>query len=177
MKAKITWRGKLHGFGRRGPKPEQEQLLCSVSCQNQNRIQLSEIETGTETITKNTKFQVSENLTSMKSKIFNGADIHVDEDHALRLSCERGNFDIVKYLVENGADIYAKDNDSLKFAKRFGHFDIVNYLVENGADVHEYNDYSLKSAIKLQHWSIEKYIDELIHSKNNARNSKRKMYL
>ena len=40
----------------------------------------------------------------------NGANIHADNDIALRLASENGHLEVVKYLVENRANIHA-DND------------------------------------------------------------------
>lgn len=39
-----------------------------------------------------------------------GADIHVHNDGPLRISCYRGNFQMIKLLIENGANVHAKDN-------------------------------------------------------------------
>jgi ankyrin repeat protein len=64
----------------------------------------------------------------------NGADIHTDNDLALRWSAEYGYLDVVQFLVENGADIHADNDYALQWAARNGHLDVVRFLAENGAD-------------------------------------------
>ena len=57
----------------------------------------------------------------------------------LHIACEKGNFEIVKYLVEEyGATMEAKDrfnNTPLHLACKKGHLDVVKYLVEQGVDM------------------------------------------
>eukprot|EP01112_Ceratiomyxa_fruticulosa_P007510 TRINITY_DN1953_c0_g2_i1.p1 TRINITY_DN1953_c0_g2~~TRINITY_DN1953_c0_g2_i1.p1 ORF type:complete len:241 (+),score=53.20 TRINITY_DN1953_c0_g2_i1:250-972(+) len=57
---------------------------------------------------------------------------------ALNWSCDRGFYDITKYLIENGADINSQDEDGstpLHYASLCGHKSIVNLLKEKGANV------------------------------------------
>jgi hypothetical protein len=43
------------------------------------------------------------------------------------------SFRLIKKLVQEGADIHADNDCALRFASESGHFDIVKYLVEKGA--------------------------------------------
>jgi len=70
----------------------------------------------------------------VKYLIEKGADIHADEDYALRSASKKGNLRIVKYLIKNGADINAKDDDALKNAVRNGNTKTSNYLIQSGAN-------------------------------------------
>ena len=63
-----------------------------------------------------------------KKHLKNGADIHVDDDCALRLASYYGHLEVVKYLVEQGADIHAEDDYALREASTYGHLDVVDYL-------------------------------------------------
>ena len=50
---------------------------------------------------------------------------------------------IVKFLVRNGADIHADDDYALKCSALDNHFKIAKFLVKNGANIHAQNDYAL----------------------------------
>ena len=83
---------------------------------------------------------------------------------ALTKAIEKGNLEIVKYLVENGADI--KDNDSntaLTVASRNGNLEVVKYLVENGADINDKDNYG-DTALMVASWNgnleVVKYLVE-----------------
>ena len=45
-----------------------------------------------------------------------GADIHENDEQALRISSENGHLELVKYLVEKGADIHAIDDYAYRMA-------------------------------------------------------------
>jgi len=98
----------------------------------------------------------------VKYLVENGADIHADEDYALRWSALNGHLEVVKYLVEIGADIYARDNYALKYSAINGHLDIVKYLVENGADIHVDNC-PLRLSAENYHYKVMKYLKEQIN--------------
>ena len=49
--------------------------------------------------------------------------------------CE-GRVNIVKYLVDNGANIHADDDCALREAAVNGYLEVVKYLVEKGANIH-----------------------------------------
>ncbi|EQD53134.1 hypothetical protein B1A_12485, partial [mine drainage metagenome] len=46
-----------------------------------------------------------------------GADIHTDNDIALRCSAEIGQLEVVKFLVSEGADIHAYNDDAFTIGK------------------------------------------------------------
>jgi ankyrin repeat protein len=77
---------------------------------------------------------INGHLDVVRSLVENGADIHADNDFALRYTAVNGHIDIVRFLVENGADIHANNDLALRWAAEYGHLDVVRYLVENGAD-------------------------------------------
>lgn len=63
----------------------------------------------------------------------NGADLHADNDNALRVAAAKGHLNIVNYLAVNGANISAQYDDALLQAVIHKHLDVVQYLVNNGA--------------------------------------------
>ena len=89
-----------------------------------------------------------------------GADIHVFDDLALRWGSREGHLDVVKYLTEKGADIHAEEDAALRWASDEGHLEVVKYLTEQGADVHADNDYSLRRASESGHLEVVKYLVE-----------------
>lgn len=65
--------------------------------------------------------------------IENGADIHAKKDYSLLQCAQKGNLEMVKYLVENGADIHADNDAALRISTKKGHLDILTYLTEVGS--------------------------------------------
>lgn len=48
----------------------------------------------------------------------------------LSTACARGYLEFVKYIIFKGADIHYEDDSALKFACEYGHIDVVKYLIE-----------------------------------------------
>ncbi len=92
--------------------------------------------------------------------LFKGADVHAQNDHALRLASNNGHLEVVRYLVEKGADIHAQHDLALGWASENGHLDVVRYLMEKGADVHADNDGALRWASQYGHLEVVKYLIE-----------------
>ena len=57
----------------------------------------------------------------------------------------------MQYLIENGANIHANDDFALRYAAKNGHLEVVRYLIENGADIHADDDYALRYATVYGH--------------------------
>jgi ankyrin repeat protein len=77
------------------------------------------------------------NLKEVKRLLKNGADVHDDNDNALRWASCNGHLEVVKLLLANGADVHANNDESLKLASRSGYLKIVKLLVEHGADINK----------------------------------------
>jgi len=75
-----------------------------------------------------------------------GADVHANEDEALRLASEYGRTEVVKLLLGAGADVHANEDEALQGASRYGHTEIVKLLLEYGADVHAEDEEALRRA-------------------------------
>ena len=120
------------------------------------------IQTGCENIRKNNVYEIEKNnseddwnriwfdvvktndLDKMKTllKMDKGLiDIqNPEKDTALHIASEKGNEDIVRYLVKHGADVNIANNHgdiSLHYAVNSGNENIVRYLVEHGADINK----------------------------------------
>lgn len=73
-------------------------------------------------------------------------------------AAQDGILDVLQHVAEHGADIHADDDEALRSAARYGHFDCVQYLVEHDANVHAKNDAALKAARESGHTAIVNYL-------------------
>ena len=89
-----------------------------------------------------------------------GANIHADNDSALRLASSNGQSDVVKYLIGHAADIHAQTDYSLRLASKNGHLDIVKYLLKNSANIHAQHDEALTLASENDHLEVVRYLVE-----------------
>ena len=83
------------------------------------------------------------NIKNIKILIKNGADIHYNNNYALRFSSENGHIEVVKFLIEKGANIHAGDDYAIKWSSLNGHIEVVKFLIEKGANIHAGDDYAL----------------------------------
>lgn len=70
----------------------------------------------------------------VKYLLDNGADIHTENDKALREASAEGKIKVVRLLLERGADIHANNDQALRLAARGGHLQVVKRLLEYGAN-------------------------------------------
>jgi ankyrin repeat protein len=58
-----------------------------------------------------------------------GANIHAENDYAVRYASSQDHLEVVKYLVSLGADIHAWDDDeAFHSAFQNGHLDVVEFF-------------------------------------------------
>jgi hypothetical protein len=67
-------------------------------------------------------------LGSIKSLLNAGANVHAEDDAALREAAYYGNIAAVKLLLEAGADVHARNDAALRGAERNGHDAVVQLL-------------------------------------------------
>jgi ankyrin repeat protein len=101
----------------------------------------------------------SGHLDVVKFLVENDADIHAYNDLALRWAAGSGHLDVVKFLVEKGADIHADNDYALRWTAGKGHLEVVKFLVKNGADIHADNDYALRWAAGKGHLEVVKFLE------------------
>ena len=93
-----------------------------------------------------------------------GADIHEDNDYALRSASEKGYSDVVRLLLQAGADVHAPDyggpDASLRLTSSHGHPAVVKILLEAGADVHAVDDFALRLASRYGYLETVKMLLE-----------------
>ena len=110
------------------------------------------------------------NVETIKMLIEAGAEVHADDDCALRHSANNGHLEVVKYLIEKGADIHANNDSALRYSAYNGHLEVVKYLIEKGADVHTEKNYALRWSACNGHLEIVKYLIEKgadVHAEND----------
>ena len=62
-----------------------------------------------------------------------GANIHDDDDAALRLAAGSGRLEMVAFLLDNGADVHAQNDKALREARRNRNTAVVALLLERAA--------------------------------------------
>lgn len=106
----------------------------------------------------------------VKLLLANGADIHAENDWALRNAVGKGHIEIVKLLIEHGADVHAEEDNALFRAVYWERTEIVKLLITSGANVHVDDEYVLRWAaggghIKVVELLLEQGVD--LHARNN----------
>ena len=85
-------------------------------------------------------------LGAVKVLLEHSADVHADEDDALQWASINGHLEVVKVLLEHGADVHAMDRKALENASYMGRIDIIELLLKYGADIHVGNESPLRHA-------------------------------
>ena len=86
-----------------------------------------------------------------------GADVHAQEDEALRWASYNGHVAVVECLLKAGADVHAREDEALRYASENGHVAVVECLLKAGANVHAREDYALRWAsetVMLPLWNV-----------------------
>ena len=97
-------------------------------------------------------------LQGVKYALDNGADVHVENDKALREAVYDGNYDLVKLLLDHGADVHVRNNEPLIHAVDLSFVKIAKLLLDYGADIHINNDQPLNDAISYANFSMIKLL-------------------
>jgi ankyrin repeat protein len=101
-------------------------------------------------------------LEDVKRLLSEGADVHEDDDRALRFASSGDRAKIVKLLLAHGADVHAENDSSLIAACCYGRTATVKLLVAHGADIHADNDCSLECARDNGHKNVVNYLEKLM---------------
>lgn len=87
-----------------------------------------------------------------------GADIHTNDDEALRESAYYGHYDIVRFLIKKGANVSANEDEAVRSAAQKEHLDIVQYLIKHGANIHARDDEALDTAVERGRLNVVSFI-------------------
>ena len=111
--------------------------------------------TPDEKLIKSARYEV---LWLVKDALEQGANVHTNDDLALRLASNNGHTEVIKLLLDAGADVHAWDDWALRWASEYGHIEVVKLLLDAGANVHALNDYALQNASYNGHIEIVKLL-------------------
>lgn len=87
-----------------------------------------------------------------------GAKVNDTKSNALAIAVINGNYQLVRKLVEHNA--VAKGSLALQYAAERGYMEIVEYLVEKGHDIYARNNAALLGAVTGGHLNIVKFLFE-----------------
>ena len=78
-----------------------------------------------------------------------GADVHFDDDDALRWSAYKGHVKSVRLLLGRGANIHARNDEALRRQCRGSprNMEMTRLLLDRGANIHAQNDKLLRDAV------------------------------
>ena len=125
-----------------------EKQFCVLRQSQNNNILLSEAATC--------------HVSLVKHALEKGANVHYNEDRALRFACLAGQLDIVKHLVKSGADINVSNSAPFFVSSFYGHLDVVKFLVDLDVSINvEVWGRSIKWANSNQHFEVVKYLEKL----------------
>jgi hypothetical protein len=92
--------------------------------------------------------------TAIPEMLAAGADVHADNDYALRGAAVNGHLPVVQALLAAGADVHADNDYALCCAARNGHLPVVQALLAAGANLHARDDYALCCAVGNGHLPV-----------------------
>lgn len=80
-----------------------------------------------------------------------GADVHANDDSALRWAAHLNDKDVCELLLDRGANVHAMDDAALFWAAAKGHTAVVQLLLQHGANIHSRQDEALRYAASGGH--------------------------
>ena len=86
----------------------------------------------------------------------------VNPTYGLSEAAYAGHLPIVEYLLNHGADIHADNDSAVRWAARGGHRNVIRALVERGANIRAYGDDALRQAYRRGGAEAYDYVETLI---------------
>ena len=96
-------------------------------------------------------------LEMLKYLVSHGAQLR-EKGNAIRMAAEKGYLEVVQYLVSQGANPILQDDYAMRYAAKNGHLETVQYLVSQGADIHSCDEHALRMAAENGHIHVVKYL-------------------
>jgi len=122
------------------------------------------------------------NINKVKDLVENqNADVTSYLSEAVRLACEQGHLEIVKYLIKKGADINTDGGYALKWASLKARVEVVRYLLsidtelQNKTVIQTLNGYisvCRSSVLRQKYMQIKGLLNEYVKGYQNDVNTK-----
>ena len=98
-------------------------------------------------------------LSTVAQLLADGANVHYDDDAALRSAARNGHASVIAFLLDpargrNRADVHARDDGALHAAAYFGHAAVVARLIAGGAAINAGNSKALRAAAGEGHADV-----------------------
>ena len=113
------------------------------------------------------------NTETVKVLLASGANVHAEDDLALRCAAYDGYTEMVKVLLASGANVHAKDDEALCWAAMNGHTEMVRTLLAGSAHVHAEDDCALRRAAYWGHTETVQILAAHIFSPDSWRGKSR----
>lgn len=94
---------------------------------------------------------------SLKEIVEQGANIFEENNLALMVCVEMGNFSSIYYLMSMGADIYDRNEEALLRAVLYGKVEVVDFLLNINFDLYKEDSFAFQFSAKLGHIELVKY--------------------
>ncbi|AUL79706.3 ankyrin repeat protein [Tupanvirus soda lake] len=112
----------------------------------------------------------------IKLFVDNGASVTDIDNHALKIACCNGYYDVAKILISFGADVKACNNYCLQVAASNGNNEIVKLLVRHDARVDDNDNHAIRWAQSNRHNDTVELLKKL-GAKKNMENITLKKYI
>lgn len=58
-------------------------------------------------------------------------DVNYDDGYYFEIICIRNNLDLLKLMIKNGANVHINDEYAIKYIAQEGHIEMLEYLMDN----------------------------------------------
>lgn len=124
-------------------------FLCSYNIFSHNQLQLNN---------KLILATKKRDLAGVQQAVWQGADIHVDNDRALLIAAAHGDLSIMIFLLElprkQRANIHADNDLALRCSVYGADLRAIKYLLRKGANIEVCNKYALPWVAEHGHWDV-----------------------
>src|SRR5690242_816450 len=87
-----------------------------------------------------------------------GADVHYNNEAAIRIAAAKGHLGVTALLISEGADVHVNEDEPVRLASENGHLDVVVLLVNEGADLSAMSNFALTMAERNRHMDVVGFI-------------------
>lgn len=107
------------------------------------------------------RYVKKENYSKARSFLIRGADVHTDNDLAIRISSRHDDMYMIEMLNEFGANLRTHENYAARRAIINGNIEMVKYLHQNGVELDNERDGFLSLSFYCRETEIYSYISNI----------------